>query len=294
MSSPSVERVGEGGPACPVPTIAQASRRRCSRGNRLAPGRGLGNAAATRPQFRPAVTRSPDPRSHSLRPSFWRSFLLFEGLEDAVLADLASVVQRASWRAGDVIFQRGDTGDWLVALTGGRVRLSLLTQGGRELTLRHAEAGDTLGELALFDRDPRSADATAVVATEGLLLHRRDYEALALRHPALTLAMARYLSQRLRETTEQLESIALYPLEARVARFLLFTLRQLNGADLPETAVLRLEISQSELASVLGASRPKVNRALQALTASGALRRDGEGWVCDTGGLAALADPDAD
>ena len=207
------------------------------------------------------------------KPSFWRSFPLFQGLPDAVLADIDAAAVPRRWAAGEVIFQRGDAGAWLLALKAGRVRLSLITQAGRELTLRHAEPGDTLGELALFDKDPRSADAIAVLDTAGYVLARRSYEALASKHPALTMGVARYLSRRLRETTEQLESIALYPLEARAARFLLFTLRQLNGLDLPSRATLRLEISQTELATVLGASRPKVNAALGSLEQAGAIRR---------------------
>ena len=237
------------------------------------------------------MSPAPSPRE---KPSFWRSFLLFQDLPDAVIADIDAASSPKSWPAGEVIFQRGDAGEWLVALKSGRVRLSLITQGGRELTLRHAEAGDTLGELALFDQDPRSADATAVVETAGYVLARRSYDALAAKHPALTMAVARYLSRRLRETTDQLESIALYPLEARAARFLLFTLRQLNGHDLPARATLRLEISQTELATVLGASRPKVNRALLALAEAGALIKGPDGWDCDISALQTLAEPDAD
>lgn len=228
------------------------------------------------------------------KPSFWRSFPLFQDLPAAVLADIDAAATPQRWAAGEVIFQRGDAGEWLAALKAGRVRLSLITQSGRELTLRHAEPGDTLGELALFDQAPRSADATAVLETTGYLLSRPAYEALAAKHPALTMGVARYLSRRLRETTEQLESIALYPLEARAARFLLFTLRQLNGFDLPARATLRLEISQTELATVLGASRPKVNRALQALADAGALIKGSEGWDCDIPALQTLAEPDAD
>ncbi|MFC3182858.1 Crp/Fnr family transcriptional regulator [Cypionkella sinensis] len=237
------------------------------------------------------MSAAPPPRE---KPSFWRSFPLFEDLPETVLADVAAVAVPQRWTAGTVIFQRGDAGEWLVALKSGRVRLSLITQGGRELTLRHAEPGDTLGELALFDQQPRSADATAVAETLGYVLARRDYDVLARTHPALTMGVARYLSRRLRETTEQLESIALYPLEARAARFLLFTLRQLNGHDLPARATLRLEISQTELATVLGASRPKVNRALQALADAGALIKGGDGWDCDIAALQTLAEPDAD
>lgn len=227
------------------------------------------------------------------RAAFWRSFDLFAGLDPAALEALAGLAQRRQWQAGETLFQRGDPGDWMLALAEGRVKLTLTTPSGRELTLRLAEAGDSLGEFALVDGEPRSADATALEPSSGWVLDRLRFAALAEAHPALGLSVARYFSRRLRATTEQLEGIALYQLEARLARFLLFTLRQLNGPDLPPEAALRLEISQSELAAVLGASRPKVNRALQSLQELGAIRREGEVWQLDLPALRAAADPEA-
>ena len=227
------------------------------------------------------------------KAAFWRSFDLFAGLDPAALEALAGLAQRRQWQAGETLFQRGDPGDWMLALAEGRVKLTLTTPSGRELTLRLAEAGDSLGEFALVDGEPRSADATALEPSSGWVLDRLRFAALAEAHPALGLSVARYFSRRLRATTEQLEGIALYQLEARLARFLLFTLRQLNGPDLPPEAALRLEISQSELAAVLGASRPKVNRALQSLQELGAIRREGEVWQLDLPALRAAADPEA-
>ena len=227
------------------------------------------------------------------RPAFWRSFDLFAGLDPAALEALAGLAQRRHWQAGETLFQRGDPGDWMLALAEGRVKLTLTTASGRELTLRLAEAGDSLGEFALVDGEPRSADATALEPCSGWVLDRLRFAVLAEAHPALGLSVARYFSRRLRATTEQLEGNALYQLEARLARFLLFTLRQLNGPDLPPEAALRLEISQSELAAVLGASRPKVNRALQSLQELGAIRREGEVWQLDLPSLRAAADPEA-
>lgn len=227
------------------------------------------------------------------RAAFWRSFDLFAGLDPAALEALAGLAQRRQWQAGETLFQRGDPGDWMLALAEGRVKLTLTTPSGRELTLRLAEAGDSLGEFALVDGEPRSANATALEPSSGWVLDRLRFAALAEAHPALGLSVARYFSRRLRATTEQLEGIALYQLEARLARFLLFTLRQLNGPDLPPEAALRLEISQSELAAVLGASRPKVNRALQSLQELGAIRREGEVWRLDLPALRAAADPEA-
>lgn len=227
------------------------------------------------------------------KPSFWRSFDLFRDLDVTALEAVSGLAQRRHWATGEVLFQRGDPGDWMVALAAGRVKLTLLTPQGRELILRHAEGGDSLGEFALVDGEPRSADATAVAATTGWVLDRGRFAQLAKAHPDLGMAAARYFCRRLRETTEQLEGIALYQLEARLARFLLFSLRQIHGEDLRETAALRLSISQGELAAVLGASRPKVNRALQALQELGALERQGEAWQIDIAALLSAADPEA-
>lgn len=227
----------------------------------------------------------------SINQALWRSFRLFEALDENVLQQVANAAQRRQWSAGMILFQRGEAGEYLVALTSGRVRLSVGTPQGKELVLRHAEAGDVFGELSLFDGAPRSAEATALVATEGFVLSKRDFEAIATREPSLRIAVTHYLCRMLRDTTEQLEGIALYNLEARVARFLLFTLRQIHGDDLPPNPLLLLEINQSDIAAVLGASRPKVNRALQSLRDAGILQKSGEAMECDVAKLLQIADP---
>lgn len=221
----------------------------------------------------------------------WRSFRLFERLDSTILAEVAEAAQSRDWPAGMTLFQRGEAGDYMVALVRGRIRLAVSTPQGRELVLRHAEAGDVFGELSLFDGAPRSAEATALVDSTGFVLGKRDFDLIAQRQPGLQIAVTRYLCRMLRDTTGQLEGIALYNLEARVARFLLFTLRHIHGDDLPPDALLRLEIKQSDIAAVLGASRPKVNRALQALRDAGVVQRNGEAMECDVAGLLRFVDP---
>ena len=223
--------------------------------------------------------------------AFWRSFAIFEGFEPGAMAMLDTIVMSRRWSAGESIFLRGDDGDYIVVVTEGRIKLSLLTASGRELTLRYADAGDILGELSLLDGEPRSADATAAAPTEGLLLMRSDFERLQARFPQTGTSLIRYLVQRLRDTTDQLESIALFEIEARLARFLLLTIRQYFGDDIPDAPQLRLDLSQTELAGVLGASRPKVNRAIAALEDAGAITRIGPVLQCDPEQLALIAEP---
>lgn len=225
--------------------------------------------------------------------AFWRSFAIFEGFEPEAMAMLDTIAHPRHWSAGETIFQRGDDGDYIVLVTEGRIKLSLITGSGRELTLRYAEAGDLLGELSLLDGAPRSADATSAAATRGLVILRSDFESLQSRFPQTASALIRYLVQKIRDTTDQLESIALFEIEARLARFLLLTIKQYFEDDVPPAPQLRLDLSQTELAGMLGASRPKVNRAIAALEEAGAITRTGAVLSCDLDRLAMIAEPGA-
>ena len=96
------------------------------------------------------------------------------------------------------------------------------------------------------------------------------------------------LCARLREASDRLETIALYPLHVRLARFLLAALsgrETTPGRRVP----LELGISQSELALLLGATRSKTNRALETLENEGAIKRTADRLFCDPPGLERIA-----
>ncbi len=219
---------------------------------------------------------------------------MFSSLAPATLAALAATGQRRTWSAGKVIFQRGDAGDHMLAITSGRIRLSLGSAQGKELMLRHLEARDVLGELAVLDGQPRSADAVALDDTAAIVLRRNRFLEVAAAHPDLGMAVARYLCAMLRNTNFQMESIALYDLQMRLIRFFLFSLRQAHGERLPDRVVLHMGFNQTDLSAVLGASRPKINQALQALIAEGAIQRDGDRFVCELRRLRDMAEMDED
>ena len=162
-------------------------------------------------------------------PAFWRSFPIFEEFSKELVAEVAGLAQWRKWPAGTVIFQRGDDGNYMILVTEGRIKLSLITAQGKELSLRHLEPGTLLGEMAVLDGEHRSADAAATVATEGYVIGKSEFMNFLGRNPEAAEAVMRYLCRRLRETTDQLETIALYDLDSRVARFFLATLRQIHG-----------------------------------------------------------------
>lgn len=213
---------------------------------------------------------------------------LFAGLDEASRKAVAGELREASYEPGQVIFSRGDAGSDLHIVSKGRIRLSVLTSDGRELSFAHVETPSIFGELAIFDGRSRSADATAVNKVETLLLSKSAFLRLLESHPSVGEAAVRFLAGRLRDADEQLEAIALHPIEARLARFFLASVRQKDPAGKSEKVTLALPISQSELALLVGASRPKVNAALQLLESEGAIERRGQQVICDIAALSGI------
>jgi CRP/FNR family cyclic AMP-dependent transcriptional regulator len=220
----------------------------------------------------------------------WRSFPIFRNVEDAVLDELPKAALRRKWGPGEVIFHKGDPGTFLIAQLSGRIKLSNLSQNGRELLIRFAEPGDLVGEIACLDGGERSSTATAVTEVEALTLARRDYRVIAARFPALHEAAIAHLGALLRGTNDRLESVSLYQLHARFARFVLFSLQQMNGEELEPFESLSLKVNQSDLGLLVGASRPKLNRMLQEFYEQGVLEQDGTVWRCNVAALRQIAE----
>lgn len=217
---------------------------------------------------------------------------MFGTLDEAGRAAVASELREMTYEPGQVIFSRGDPGNDLHIVLRGRVRLSVLTSDGRELSFAHAEPPSIFGELAVFDGRPRSADATAVNKVVTLCLSKAAFGRLLRQRPEVAEAAIRFLSGRLRDADEQLEAIALHPIEARLARFFLASARQKDANAKSGRVSLSLPISQSELALLVGASRPKVNAALALLEAEGAIERKGAIVICDIEALNGLGAKD--
>ena len=138
------------------------------------------------------------------------------------------------------------------------------TEEGRELGFRHATTGDLFGEIAALDGGARTADATALTPVMAFTLDRSALRGLWSTRPTISTRLVTFLCGRLRETTSQMETITLYPMHVRLARFLLIALGN-RKPELGKRLPLDLGFSQSELALLLGASRPKVNEALGTL-----------------------------
>lgn len=214
---------------------------------------------------------------------------LFGPLDVDERRSIAAEMREVQYGAGQIVFGRGDPGRDIFLVTAGRVRLSVLTPEGRELSFAHAESGQVFGEIAVLDGGVRTADATAVTKVVAQSLSKGSVNRLVEASAAVRQSVIRFLCNRVREADQQLEGIALYPIEVRLARFFLAAARQKTGADGEGRVTLDLPISQSELALLIGASRPKVNAALALLEDGGAIERSDKQLICDIDELETIA-----
>jgi CRP/FNR family cyclic AMP-dependent transcriptional regulator len=213
---------------------------------------------------------------------------LFGGLAGDELSACANLFREVKFAKGQSLFVRGEKATSLYLVAQGRVRIAIVTDDGRELSFRHTADGEIFGEIALLDGGVRTADATALTAVSAYRLDQGDFHRFWSTRPLVTERLISFLCRRLRETSYQLESIALHPLHVRLARFFLVAIggrRPSPGKRIP----VELGMSQSEIALLLGASRPKINEALGALEKADAIGRTIDRVFCDPTKLLKIA-----
>ncbi len=185
---------------------------------------------------------------------------------------------------GQVVVGQGEEITSLHIVRTGAVRLSASSLGGREVVAAVLGVGEVFGELAVLGGGPSPVCARAV---EDALVWAIPRERLATaldRDPVLAAALLRLLAARLGRTSEALRDALLHDVSTRVSRRL-SELARVHGAPVEGGVVVRLPLTQEDLARMVGASRETVNRSLASLAARGLVRSRGRRYV--------IPDPDA-
>jgi CRP/FNR family transcriptional regulator, cyclic AMP receptor protein len=213
---------------------------------------------------------TPAPRS---TVEILRSARIFADLPDDVLERLGEACVRRSYDRGQYLWYQGDDDARLVVVAVGRLKVVISSEQGDEVLLTTLGPGESLGELALLDGSPRSAAVVAVEPTSVLMLSRSTVLTLLGRHPSVLDALLRSLGGLVRRLTEQAGDLVFLDVGGRLAKLLLRLAEADEGATAP--AVVDLGLSQSDLAAMVGATRPAVNRALQVMATRGLITLDG-------------------
>jgi CRP-like cAMP-binding protein len=198
--------------------------------------------------------------------------LLFRALDEGAREELASRMRHRQFKSGEPIFHIGAPGQSMMVIVKGTVRVSLPGPTGKTVILADLSTGDIVGEVALLDGKGRSADATALTNCTVAALERRDVLPLIEKRPDVCLKLLELMCARLRKSDERMSEIAFFELPARLAKVLLERIDQAGGG------APKLSLSQTELASMINASRENVNRCLKDWQRRGLVSLD-ERWI---------------
>ncbi|KGF00421.1 MULTISPECIES: Crp/Fnr family transcriptional regulator [Actinomycetaceae] len=199
---------------------------------------------------------------------------LFEGLDEAQQNSLRSKMGQTTLRRGEVLFEEGEPGNRLYIITEGKVKLGHTSMDGRENLLAVLGPGEIIGELTLFDPGPRSTTATAVSPVTLLHLDHADLNAILDTNPTMGKHMLRALARRLRRTNESLADLVFSDVPGRVAKALL-DLADRFGTPAEDGVHVPHDLTQEELAQLVGASRETVNKSLADFVSRGWIHLEG-------------------
>jgi len=186
---------------------------------------------------------------------------LFSALDDEAAKALMESMTASRLERGDILFREGDRGDRLYVIGEGKIKLGLTSSDGRENLLAILGPGEMFGELSLFDPGPRTATATAVAETQLIALGHDDLDTFLSGRPIVATTMLAALARRLRRTNETLSDLVFTDVPGRVAKALL-DLSNRFGRPSEDGILVAHDLTQEELAQLVGASRETVNKAL--------------------------------
>lgn len=186
---------------------------------------------------------------------------LFSSLEPNAAAALISTLTEQRVGKGEILFHEGEPGDHLYVILEGKVKLGRASTDGRESLMAVLGPGEMFGELSLFDPGLRTSTATALTEARVYRLGNAQLMPWLAGRPEVAAALLQALARRLRRTNEAMADLVFSDVPGRVAKALM-DLGEKFGTMTTNGLQVTHDMTQEELAQLVGASRETVNKAL--------------------------------
>lgn len=205
--------------------------------------------------------------------------VLIGALEPAAREGLLGLARRVTFPAGAAIYSYGDPGDTMLVIEKGRIEISVTTKSGRKSVLNVMGPGEALGEVAMLDRRPRSADATAATEVSALQLHRSDIMSFLQRNPGATMALMAELCAKVRNASELFAAQSNTDASVRLSRCILRLAAKWGSIRADGTVRVDVALSQADIGEFSGLVRENVNRHLRRWAEEALLEFDRDGFT---------------
>ena len=201
---------------------------------------------------------------------------LFAGLEQNEMAEIAAAAHSLRKGRGEFVYMPGDRADFVYVLKKGRIKLSVLSESGKEIAIDIIQPGEIFGEFALIDELVRSNMTQALDEVGILVFNKRDFVNLLKNQSTLALNYIRMVGDRRRRMEKKLSDITSKEVPTRVCELL----HELSVNTLPAGEVHHslIPLTHQDVASLIGASRQTTTSVLNELMRCGYIEL-GRGWV---------------
>ncbi len=214
---------------------------------------------------------------------------LFQELTGEELKQVDQMSEMLTFKRGQQIFFHGGPGGYVYCLKSGRVKISRLSQEGKELILDIVMPGEIFGEILVGGEAAEDTMAEAMEDTQICLIPRNRFEQLLRVHPNLSFHLIKLIGLRLRRIESRIEDLVFKDVQGRLATILLQLARD-HGIRDSRGILLRPRLTQQQLASLIGASREVVNQTLAEFKRQGLIAIEGRRIIIsDQEALAKLA-----
>ncbi len=203
-----------------------------------------------------------------------RSIPLFSELNDKQLEEISRHCIRQIYKKDNMVLIEEEVGSTMFVILDGRVKISRISDEGREVILSILCDGDFFGEMAILDGQTRSANAVTLEDTQMLIIRRENFLQMLYDYPQIAINLLKELAHRLRRSDSQIKSLSLQNALGRVASTLL---RIADDSGIIKQG--KVEISQlppqQDLANMAGTSRETISRVIKSLSQLGYIKKEG-------------------
>src|SRR3954447_18282458 len=186
---------------------------------------------------------------------------MFQGVEPSAVSALTNQLHPVDFPRGHTVFAEGEPGDRLYIIISGKVKIGRRSPDGRENLLTVMGPSDIFGDLSIFDPGPRTSSATTITEVRAVSMDRDVLRAWIAGRPEIAEQLLRILARRIRRTNSTLSDLMFTDVPGRVAKLLL-KLAQRFGTQEGDALRVTHDLTQEEIAQLVGASRETVNKAL--------------------------------
>jgi len=201
--------------------------------------------------------------------NYLKKIPLFSELDTNQLSAIARVALEREYKKGHLIFMEGDPGEAIFFLKEGRIKITKQAEDGREHILHYINPGDVFAEVVLFDEEGYPATAEVTEDAEVGFIRNRDVDSIILNSPQLALALLKIMARRLRLAQQQINDLALMDASRRLAGTLLQLAEEHGEPHQDKSTMINFQLTNQELASLIGTSRETVNRTLNTFKRQG-------------------------